>query len=435
MRSRNSIRLTIAVAVLVAAAVTGATAVPNAGWPDPHSTAYLGVHIEDVSPEVASAMRLKDSVGAIITYVDQDGPAYRAGLKNNDVIVGFNGSKVQSAEQLGNLIHAIAPGQTVTMTIVRRGGQSSDVKVALGSWPHVPARPVAALPPRSALAIAGPAMAAPPALPDVPVYTVMYSHHGLMVEPLSPQMADFFGVPRDSGVMVRTVEKGSPAAAAGLKACDVIVKINNEPVHDMADWGRAMRVRGGKVSVSIVRDKREQTVVMNLPTPDSSRLQDWHTETFDTQIQALREEMEAMDPEFERAQQQAVAQLDTHDLEQLRRELQQSMKLSQKEMAKMQKELRKSMPSEKDLRKIQEDIAKSMPLQADMDQMQQEIADSLKNIPTSQELEQMRHDVEESMKKWAPQLQQQMEELKKQMQQQKLDFQQLMKDQDNDLEY
>ena len=168
MSSRNSFRLTFAAAVFVAASVTGAAATPNAGWTDPHSTAYLGVHIEDVSPEVASAMRLKDSIGAIITYVDQDGPACHAGLKNNDVIVGFNGSKVQSAEQLGNLIHAIAPGQTVTMTIVRRGGQSSDVKVALGSWPHAPARPVAAVPPRSALAFAAPAMAAPPGRLNAP---------------------------------------------------------------------------------------------------------------------------------------------------------------------------------------------------------------------------------------------------------------------------
>ncbi|MDR3746950.1 MAG: PDZ domain-containing protein [Acidobacteriota bacterium] len=432
MRSCNSLRLTFAAAVLVAAAVTVATAVPNPGWPDSHPTAYLGVHIEDISPEVATALQLKDPSGARVTYVDQDGPACRAGLKNDDVIVGFNGAKVQSAEQLGNLIHALAPGQTVTMTIVRRGGQSSDVKVALGSWPHAPARPVAAIPPRSALAFVGPAMAAPPALPDVPVYTVMYSHHGLMVEPLSTQMADFFGVPHDSGVMIRTVEKGSPAAAAGLKACDVIVKINNEPVHDMADWGRAMHIRGGKVSVSIVRDKREQTVVMNLPTPDSSRLENWNPEAFDAQMDVLRQEMKAMDPEFEQAQQEAVAQLDPKELEQMQRELQRSMKLSQEEMAKMQKELRKSMPSEKDLRKMQEDIAKSMPLRADMDKMRQEIAESLKNIPTSQELEQMRHDVEESMKNWTPQLQQQMEELKKQMQQQKLDFQQLMKKRDNE---
>src|ERR1019366_6977411 len=123
-----------------------------------------------------AALRLKEPGGAIITYVDQDGPACHAGLKSNDVIVGFNGSKVQNAEQLGNLIHATAPGQTVTMSILR-AGQHTDVKVALGSWPHGPARAQNFVAPRNPIAAGGPAMAAPMALPEIPVYTVLSSHH------------------------------------------------------------------------------------------------------------------------------------------------------------------------------------------------------------------------------------------------------------------
>ena len=110
-------------------------------------------------------------------------------------------------------------------------------------------------------------------------------------------MAEYFGVPRGSGVMVRSVEKGSPAAAAGLKACDIIVKINNEPVHDMADWRRDMRARAGKISMTVMRDKREQTVVINLPpAPNSSKLEGEDGNNLGSQMQAFREEMEKLRP-------------------------------------------------------------------------------------------------------------------------------------------
>ena len=88
-----------------------------------------------------------------------------------------------------------------------------------------------------------------------------------MVESLCPQLADFFNVPAGTGVMVRSVEKGSPADAAGLKAGDVIVRLNNETIHDLADWRRALRVQASQVSVTVVREKHEQTVVMHLPAP------------------------------------------------------------------------------------------------------------------------------------------------------------------------
>ena len=94
-----------------------ATAEPSAasnGSPEPHPNSYLGVHIDQITPQTASQLKLGEASGALITYVDQDGPASKAGLKNNDVVVGFNGSKVQSPDQLSDLIHATAAGKTVS---------------------------------------------------------------------------------------------------------------------------------------------------------------------------------------------------------------------------------------------------------------------------------------------------------------------------------
>ena len=92
----------------------------------------------------------------------------------------------------------------------------------------------------------------------------MIARSGIVVEPLSPQLCEFFGVPPNKGVLVRVGgEEAAPGASAGLKAGDVIVKVNNETIHDMADWKRALNGKG-KLSVTIVRDKREQNLQMNL---------------------------------------------------------------------------------------------------------------------------------------------------------------------------
>jgi hypothetical protein len=406
MRTRNTVSL---VALFLAATILPAMAEPGPPqpWPEAHSGAYLGVQISAVTPQRASALKLQESSGAIITYVDRDGPACHAGLVENDVVVAFDGSKVDGPEQLQGLIHASPPQKTVTLTVVHNG-QRKDVKVTLGSWnvmSHARAMPAIVLgnPP--------PPHAYPPDL-EIPSFTVLSARQGLVVESLSPQLSDFFGVPRGHGVLVRSVEGGSPAAASGLKAGDIILKVNNETVHDMADWQRGMHVQSTKVSVSIWRDKHEQTVVINVPGPgDNSWLQPGDDLNLDTEAQALRDQMEQMSPEIEGSQDEMVAQLQPSEkeLEQMRREIEKSMKHQQKDFDKMSRELAKS----------------AKPTQEEMEQMKRQLQASL---PSQKDLDEMRHQIEASMKNWTPELQQQMEQLKKQMEQQKLDLQQMLKD-------
>lgn len=422
--------------VMIAAAAALATAEPAVGWPDTHSASYLGVHIDEVTPQTVSALRLPDASGALITYVDQDGPACRAGLKNNDVVVGFNGSNVQGPAQLQDMIHNTAAGKTVSLTVIREG-QKKNINVTLGAWPSAVAHAQSFVAPLPPAAFTGPAMASP-AFPDVevPSFVALTSRHGIVVESLTPQLSDFFGVPHNQGLLVRSVEKGSPAEAAGLRAGDVIVKVNNEPVHDMADWRRAMRARAGKIPVAVVRDKHEQTIVINVASSgDTSRLQDQDWGDVERQMQAFQQEMETLTPEIERSTTEMLATTKPtgQELEQMRDEIERSMKLTQKDLEKMQKQIAKSVPSQKELQKMQEQIAKSMKLkQKDIEKMQHDIAQSL---PSQQELEQMRRNIDESMKSWTPQLQQEMEQLNKQMEQQKLDLKELMKGFDNQREF
>ena len=101
MRNRNSKSfLAVFAAVTMLTAVAAAAGAP---WPEAHSGAYLGVQVTAITQERASALKLQNSTGAVIAYVDQDGPARHAGLQENDVVVAFDGSKVDGPEQLQKL--------------------------------------------------------------------------------------------------------------------------------------------------------------------------------------------------------------------------------------------------------------------------------------------------------------------------------------------
>lgn len=415
MRVRNTVSVFAVITLLM---VLPAMAEPQP-WPEAHSGSYLGVQITQVTPQQASALKLQDAAGALITYVDQDGPACRAGLMENDVVVGYEGSKVQGPEQLQGLIHATPPKKTITMTVMR-SGQRKDLKVTLGSWnimsqAHtMSAFNAAPAPPRAVM----------PEI-EVPSFTLLSSRHGLVVESLSPQLADFFGVPRGHGVLVRSVEAGSPAAAAGLKAGDVIMKVNNEDVHDMADWQRGMHTPG-KLSISVLRDRREQNFTISAPGGDNSRVSPSDIFGVDEQAQALSEQMEKIRPEIERAQREMVKLGPSKkELEKMRREAEKTMKAQQKNAQRMSREMAKVI-TPRDIEKMRKEIQKSLPSDKDWEQMRQQVQKSLPSaeemrrqvqaaMPTEAQWEEMHRQIDESMKSITPEMQKQMEEWRKAM--------------------
>jgi membrane-associated protease RseP (regulator of RpoE activity) len=92
-----------------------------------------------------------------------------------------------------------------------------------------------------------------------------------MVENITPQLGDFFGVKGGKGVLVRSVEKGSRGEKAGFRAGDVVVKVNNQPVHDTSDFMHALRSSsGGAAAVTVMREKREQNLTLTLPEKKDS---------------------------------------------------------------------------------------------------------------------------------------------------------------------
>src|SRR5271169_359091 len=438
------------------APMAGASPMPMPG--DSPSSAYLGVMVDNVSPEKAAAMHLKTG-GAAIAGVDQDGPGYRAGLKTGDIVTAFNGKAVDGPDQLASLIHSSTPGATAIMSILR-DGQSKEVKVTLGDWKQMAGMPRPPTPPAGSMGFVPPAPPMPPRMyPDfeVPSFTQLSARHGVIVEPLSPQLCEFFGVPQNKGVLVRSVEKGSLGAAAGLKAGDVIVRVNNETIHDLADWRRALRTRSGKVTLAIIRDKKEQTLEMNLPA-NSSELKNENWDAFDQDMQASPEEKEDLDPEFGINAQEikTLGQLNPEQLDEIERQAEAAteaagpaMKKQVEEMRKQTQEMRKQAESaattmtpemkkqaeemrkqvkelHKQAEQMRKDVEKMTP---EMARTAREMADAMK--PTAKELSDMARDMAQEWKDMEPEFQQQMQQLQKELDKQKHEWQEILRGSDS----
>ncbi len=269
-------------------------------------SSYLGVDIADVTTERLGALKLKEEHGAEVTMVDQDAPAGKAGLKEHDVILSLNGAAVESAAQLRRMIRETPAGRVVTLGI-SRDGQPQSIKVQLANRGKGIA--IHNMPDFKFEMPAIPAIADL----DIPV-SIVIAHSslrsGLMVENITPQLGEFFGVKSGNGVLVRSVEKGSRSEKAGFHAGDVIVRVNNQAVHDTSDFTHALRATsGGTAAVTVIREKKEQNLNLTLPEKkDSGNLLE---ESFDlpdlsaeTEIELTRagEKIARMAPALEKLQ-------------------------------------------------------------------------------------------------------------------------------------
>lgn len=232
------------------------------------SGSYLGVDIDEITSDRVSALKLKEERGVEITQVDQDAPAGRAGLKEHDVITEFNGQRVEGREQFTRFIRETPAGRTVTLGIVR-DGQPMQVKATLADRQEAWKSNVRE---RSRKFVM-------PEMPDIDVEipqlefsTMVSTSAGVSIENLTPQLATYFGVKSGNGALVKSVERGSAAEKAGIKAGDVIVKVDNESIEGRSDFRQAIRHRNADtVKVVVVRNKVEQTLSLTLPKDEGRR--------------------------------------------------------------------------------------------------------------------------------------------------------------------
>jgi hypothetical protein len=185
-------------------------------------------------------------------------------------------------------------------------------------------------------------------IPAISVIMTSSARSGLTVENITPQLGEFFGVKNGEGVLVRSVEKGSRAEKAGFHAGDVIVKVNDQRVHDTSDFSTAVRSRNGDtVSVGVIRDKKEQNLSLELPAPrHSGEMFENESSAYDLLMQAesanlsnLREEMAKLRPQIEMAARQATEN-SRKELEEARKSLCTERKKVRQQTEEQRKQLR-----------------------------------------------------------------------------------------------
>jgi S1-C subfamily serine protease len=228
---------------------------------------YLGVDFREVDSGRATALRLRDTHGAEVVTVDHDAPAGKSGLKVHDVILQLDGQALDNPDQLRRRLHEMPPGRTVTL-LVSRDGNPINLTVQLcdrtvlqqQAWSQHFSVPEPAKP--SGESFLGPSSPAGPAFLGTMIPRALYV--GADVNPVRTQLADYFGVKSGTGLLVESVDDQSPAARAGLKAGDVVVKVESEQMTSRNDWLKAIRNhRGQLVQVTVMRNKQEMTLTMS----------------------------------------------------------------------------------------------------------------------------------------------------------------------------
>ncbi len=186
---------------------------------------WLGVSIQELTPELAKSLALKEDKGALVAQVVPGGPAEKAGIEQGDVIVGFDGNEVSHSKDLPRIVASTPVGKAVTVKVLRNG-KVMDREVKVGEMEEK----------------------------GVEVSKGASSHKalGIAVQNLTPEIAKELGVKKNGGVVVTRVEPGSPAADAGIQTGDVIQEVNRKPVKNVEDFVQKVEKAKEKESVLLL---------------------------------------------------------------------------------------------------------------------------------------------------------------------------------------
>jgi serine protease Do len=219
----------------------------------------LGIVVADVGKDDLARLKLGEERGALVKEVRKDTPAERAGLKEGDVILRYHGDNVWSASQLIRLVRE-TPADRAVVLDVSRDGASQKVTVTLdsgrdesffeGELPDFDI-PMPPIPPR------------PPLLDREGLRGFVLGERlprrlGIEYQEVSGQLARYFKAEGEHAILVTSVEENGPAARGGVKAGDLILRIDGQAVRDADDLRRAV-VRadaGEELTLTVQREGR-----------------------------------------------------------------------------------------------------------------------------------------------------------------------------------
>jgi len=196
---------------------------------------WLGVEIQEVTPELAQSFGLAKPEGALVANVEKDAPAAKAGIKRGDVIVKFNNRTVHEQHELPELVAETPIGKKVDVEVIR-GTKHITVPVTIGELKEGEL-----------------ASARGEEQPG--------SGWGLQVGEITPDIAREFNLQGDKGVVVRQVKPDSPGAEAGLQQGDVILEVNHEKIGSLQDFmARAKEAKNQKKSALLLVQRGNMTL-------------------------------------------------------------------------------------------------------------------------------------------------------------------------------
>jgi len=173
------------------------------------SRGWLGVFIQRVTPDLAKSFKLDEAKGALVSEIMKDGPAADSGLKQGDIIVGYEGKPVDSFSDLPRMVANTAPGTKVSLKVLRNG-KTKTFRVTLGELPDDEE--------------------------EMPAGAETGLQLGLQLQAITPDLARAHELPVDKGLIVTGVAPDGAAAEGGIRAGDIIQAINQNPVATIADF-------------------------------------------------------------------------------------------------------------------------------------------------------------------------------------------------------
>ena len=227
-------------------------------------TGWLGLEMAEITTEKANELKLASPRGVLVSEVLANGPAAKAGLQVNDVILEYDGHEVEGTVQFRRLVRETPPGRNVAVTVLRAGHEEK-LTIQVGTR----ARNI-----ESEWNEGTPLVIPPQAfnfkmeMPEI--FMGMTPTLGIEGEDINGQLGAYFKVPGDEGVLIRSVSSGTPAAKAGLRAGDVITRVDGLTVTSLQELRARLREKHEEktVSVMVMRQGAALSVTVTLESPE-----------------------------------------------------------------------------------------------------------------------------------------------------------------------
>ncbi len=225
---------------------------------------WMGVRTQDVTYKLAKSFEMRRPYGALISEITPAGPAEKAGFQISDIVIDFNGEAIETSNELPPKVGLIAPNEMVSVDIIRQGERKT-LKLEVGLLPeNTPKkqrhRPILSLPKNTQKRPRLPILSLIKNTPKPPKLLTL----GLTFNALTFEDKKILEIPFQYGVLIHSVIPSSPAFISGIKTGDVLLKINNKWVHNLADANNSLNLLSLKTAIPIVIQRHGKKLFLKI---------------------------------------------------------------------------------------------------------------------------------------------------------------------------